>query len=161
MGMTYNEAKRCGLDHLWPTESKPLPGVDVPVASAVDSEEIRGKRFADFDSKLEWQFWQRLCAAASAGIFSEVDAHCVKVRAIGDASWFTVDFVTRGLDGDRVVWETKGYLREKDKLRLIGAATRYPEWAWVLATRTKGRWECRSVRTSGLSREVWTPDWLK
>lgn len=167
MGLTYEEAQRCGIAHLWPDASKRPRAVEQPAVSnapddgmnKLETHAIGGKVFTDFDSKLEWQFWQRLWASFEAGEWSEVDAHCLKVRAIGDASWFSVDFVARR-GGMRTIYETKGYLREKDKLRLIGAAARYPEWQWVIAMRVRRKWECRQVTRSGISREVFTPPWL-
>lgn len=135
--------------------------VAIPTSRA-ETEFVGGKLAKDFDSKLEWRFWQRLWEAKESGVWSEVDAHSIKVRAIGDASWFTVDFVASDHRDERTIFETKGYLREKDKLRLIGAASRFPEWAWILVTEPKrNRWECRQVYSSGISKEIWCPSWLK
>lgn len=151
MGMTYTDAKRCGLEHLWPTESKPLPDVPSPPSKAPN----------DGMNKTERAFWERLQAARPQH-FAEVFEHSLKLRVIGDR-WYWPDFhAVDAYDARHIsVFEVKGFMREDAELKLIAAAERYPCFRWVLVKRVRRCWECQSVTRAGINREAWTPDWLR
>jgi len=127
----------------------------------LSEEPIGGKAPNRFDSALEWEFWGKLWASFEAGHWCEVDEHCLKVRAIADVSWYTIDFVARNHKRHRTIFETKGYWYPKDWARFLGAVTRYPEWRWVVVEQPKrGQWDCYDVTAAGKSKEIWRPEWL-
>ena len=164
MGLTRAQADALGIGHLYPTDSdrNRIPVIDPPAQSRALEFKVGGKTLGDFkNNKLEWGFWGRLWEAHLAGVYACVDEHCLRVRAIGDASWYTPDFVSLTHGGIRTIWETKGYLREKDKLRFLGAVSRYPEFEWVFVQSIKQCWQCQYATARGIDREIWCPDWLK
>ena len=151
MGMTWAEAKRCGIEHLWPTESKPLPVAPAPPSKAPD----------DGMNKLERAFWERL-QEAEGQHYREGLAFRLAGR-----TRYTPDFVTmviHAADSRGLVvtcWEVKGFMRDDAAVKLKVAADMYTAFRMVLVTRERRAWQCRFVTHAGISREVWTPDWLR
>ena len=150
MGLTYSEAKRCGLEYLWPTESKPLPDVPPPPSMAPK----------DGMNKLERAFWERLRDAYGYRASREP----ITLKLAGRTR-YTPDFMSyMGLKKGEYActfWEVKGFMRDDAAVKLKVAASMYLVFDFVLVTRVKRKWECRDVSHAGISREVWTPDWLK
>jgi hypothetical protein len=154
MGLTFAEAKRLGIAHLWPSGARSnLPVVAPPTKSAAIDDGM---------NKLERRFWGRL-EAAGGHVFKRVWREPWKLQVIGKCRWYTPDFVVEEFPslGNRfTVFETKGYMREDASLKLIAAASRYPCFAWVLVQRDRGTWRCCNVTERGYSRDFYTPDWL-
>lgn len=78
-----------------------------------------------FDSKLEQLYWLHLQQRLRDGEVRRVDFHAVKIL-LGDGAWFTPDFLVVALDGVLELHETKGFMREAARVRLLVAAERYP-----------------------------------
>lgn len=149
MGLTYEQAKRCGIEHLWPTESKPLPTAPVPPSKASD----------DGMNKLERAFWERARDAFGHRAYREP----ITLKLAGRTR-YTPDFMTyfgaRFGEFEPTLWEVKGHMRDDAAVKLKVAASMYSIFRFVLVVRVKRKWECRDVTHAGISREVWTPDWL-
>lgn len=151
MGLNYEEAKRCGLAHLYPTGGKSsIPAIHPPAVSAAPDDGM---------NKLERSFWGRLKEAKAAGIFREVYEHPMKLRVINNR-YYIPDFVAEPKLGRITVFETKGYMREDAALKLLAAAERYRCFAWVLVQKDRGRWRCIEVTPRGFSKADFTPYWL-
>lgn len=144
MGLTYSQAKSLGIEHLWPTESTPLPEAPRPKSKAPD----------DGMNKLERAFWERAREAYGDTVYREP----FKLRLAGK-TWYTIDFliVQTGL----TCYEIKGFMRDDAAVKLKVAAELYPCFGFVLVTRERQRWQCRVVTSRSISREVYTPEWLR
>ena len=149
MGLTRQQCKLLGIEHLYPTEAKPLPVVTPPAKS---------RHVDDGLNKLERAFWERLQDAQKAGVFEDAYSHQLKLKVIGNR-WYYPDFHA-ARSRVSTIFETKGWMREDAELKLIAAAERYPCFEWVLVTREKRRWGCRHVTRHGISPTVWCPEWL-
>jgi hypothetical protein len=152
MGLTYEEAKACGIAHLWPSQASKIA---IPEAAPPPSRFV-----GDRMNKLERAFWERLQAARSDGIFRDIYREPLKLRLAGN-TFYTPDFLTYSPFNGMHLWETKGYMREDAAIKLKVAASMYPSFAWVLVQRDRGRWRCINVTDRGFAREEWCPDWLR
>ena len=148
MGMTYAQAKACGIEHLWPTggEAKVLP--DVPQAPS---------RFTpDGMNKSQRELYRRMRDAGS--VFSFVGRESITLRLAGRTR-YTPDFFTGGTLG-LACWEFKGHMRDDAAVKLKVAAEMYPFFRFILVTRERRAWICRDVTSRGISRDPYTPGWL-
>ncbi len=148
MGMTYDEARRCGLAHLWPTGGKSaIPAIVPPAVSAAPKDGM---------NKLERAFWQRAREAFPDSIYREP----FKLRLAGRC-WYTIDFLIAG-HYFHDCYEIKGFMRDDAAVKLKVAAGMYPCFRWTLVTRgNKGAWHCQEVDRNGISLNSYTPDWLR
>lgn len=153
MGLTYEEAKRCGLAHLYPTGGKSsIPAIVPPSVSAAPKDGM---------NKLERAFWGRLKEAKDARLFREVWEHPFKLRVIS-GKYYIPDFAGQPMHFDKLtIYETKGWMREDAELKLLAAAERYQCFNWVLVQKDRGRWRCIDVTAVGFSKIDYTPDWLR
>lgn len=131
-------------------QPKPAPAVTPPAVSKAPDDGM---------NKLERAFWQRGNEAKDAHVFDEFMREPMRFNVFGDR-WYKPDFFSIGRN-EYTFWETKGFERAKDVQKLIAAADRYRWFFWVLVKREKQIWLCRRVNSRGISREVWTPDWLR
>lgn len=116
-------------------------------------------------NKLERAFWCKLQEAKKAGVFADVWREPFKLRVIGNR-WYIPDFATRstGLafcSTGLTFWETKGFMREDAALKLVAAAEKYQCFRWILVRRDIHTWRCCLVTSRGISRDEFTPDWLR
>ena len=153
MGLTYAQCKALGIAHLFPVSAgkNPIPAIARPAVSAAPDDGM---------NKLERAFWERLREAERKLLFRRVYEHPIKLRVIGNR-WYIPDFVSEDCCDCVNIWETKGFMREDAELKLIAAAERFPCFRWVLVKQVRRRWECRHVTGAGISKEVFTPDWLR
>lgn len=107
-------------------------------------------------NKTERSFWMRAREAYGDDVYREP----FKLRLAG-RTWYTIDFLisTEGCRYD--CYEIKGFMRDDAAVKLKVAAEQYPCFSFTLVTREKQIWLCRNVTSRGISREVWTPDWLR
>lgn len=146
MGLSYEDAVRCGIAHLWPTPSK----VQLPAAAPPPS-----KAPVDGMNKLEKSFYDRAREAFGEDVYREP----FKLRLAG-RTWYTIDFLI-SCEGCRYdCYEIKGFMRDDAAVKLKVAADLYPCLNFSLVTRDKRIWLVRRVTARGISREVFTPDWL-
>lgn len=149
MGLTRQQAERLGLGHLFPTESKPLPIAPPPAPTRAPSDGM---------NKLERAFWERASARFGG---RHVHREGLTVRLAGRTR-YTPDFFIVPDDAYRYeLYEIKGFMRDDAAVKLKVAAEMYPCFSFYLVTREKGRWACRQVTPRGISREVFTPEWLR
>ena len=78
-----------------------------------------------FDSKLEQAYWLHLQRQLHAGEIRRADHHVEKLF-LGEGSWYTPDFRVIATDGTVEFHETKGFMREAARVRLLVAATTHP-----------------------------------
>jgi hypothetical protein len=78
-----------------------------------------------FDSKLEQAYWLHLQRQVHAGEIRRADHHVEKLF-LGEGSWYTPDFRVIATDGTVEFHETKGFMREAARVRLLVAATTHP-----------------------------------
>ena len=148
MGLTYNQCKQLGIEHLYPTRGNSgIPTIMRPAVSEAPKDGM---------NKLERAFWQRAREAYGDDVYREP----FKLQLAG-RTWYTVDFLI-SCDGCRYdCYEVKGFMRDDAAVKLKVAAKLYPCLNFNLVTREKRAWLCRQVARNGISREVWTPDWLR
>lgn len=133
-----------------PGAPKPAPAV----APQPKSEEPK-----DGMNGLERRFWGRLQGAVPKW-FDDVRREPMSLRLAGRTR-YTPDFMALHA-GDLIFWEVKGFMRDDAAVKLKVAKGLYPFFSFVLVTREKGVWLCRGVAEyGGISRDVWTPDWLR
>lgn len=155
MGLTYNQAKLLGLEHLWPTGGKVLP--------VEPAEKIRIPKLIDGMNKLERAFWERFERHDAGQNLLRTYREPFTLRLAGRTT-YKPDFVSTltTLHGSTTTcWEVKGFMRDDAAVKIKVAAELYPWMHFVLVTRVKQKWECRYVASRGIARETWTPDWLR
>ena len=112
-------------------------------------------------NKLERHFYRRAQDGVRIGIdIAGVWREPITLRLAGRTR-YTPDFLTRDHDGDLCFWETKGFMRDDAAIKLKVAAELYPFFGFVLVMRTKQRWDCRTVRRTGIDSRIWRPVWLE
>jgi len=99
-----------------------------------------------FRSKAEFAWSQRLEARRLQG---EIDRWCYEgiTLKLGADCRYTPDFFAVFRDGRLELHEVKGgYIRPDGLVKLRAAATRFPEFRFVLCQLVKTRWEIEEVR---------------
>lgn len=154
MGMTWAEAKACGLEHLWPNSEdrrRVVSIVSPPEKSAFEGDGM---------NKLERAFWERLGAAQKANHFETIWREPITLRLAGRTT-YKPDFMTLSIFNNQLAfWETKGFMRDDAAVKLKVAAAQFPCFRWVLVQRDRRKWRCIEVTAKGFSRDEWCPDWL-
>jgi hypothetical protein len=151
MGLTYEEAQRCGIAHLWPDASKRPRAVEQPAVSNAPDDGM---------NKLERAFWERLQQAEGQHY-----REGLTFRLAGRTR-YTPDFATMVLHATDhrglviTCWEVKGFMRDDAAVKLKVVADLFPAIRFVLVTRERRRWQCRFVTHTGIRKDYWTPDWL-
>lgn len=108
-----------------------------PVAAT--PEGLDGSGNPKYDSKLEAAFHQHLLARKQLGEFQTVLFHAITLTLAKDTR-YTPDFLCRTAQGEIVLYETKGFMREAARVRLNVAASIFSWWRFVLVTKCKGQW---------------------
>lgn len=98
-----------------------------------------------FKSKLEAEYAQMLEAQARSGLIKSWMYEGITVR-LADGVRFTVDFNVLALDGSLSMVETKGFLREAARVRLLVAARMFPMWSWFLVRKKRGAFTVEAIR---------------
>lgn len=107
--------------------------------------EAPGNLAPKYDSKLEAAFHQQLLARKKLGEFEVVLFHAIALT-LAEQTRYTPDFLCRTPQGEIVIFETKGYMREAARVRLNVAAELFWWWRFVLVTKQKGQWIERTIR---------------
>lgn len=125
----------------WTTDqlAEHLARIKAPVPAAV---EPAGPKFK---SKLEAEYAQMLEAQARSGLIKSWMYEGITVR-LADGVRFTVDFNVLALDGSLSMVETKGFLREAARVRLLVAARMFPMWSWFLVRKKRGAFTVEAIR---------------
>lgn len=125
----------------WTTDqlAEHLARIKAPVPAAV---EPAGPKFR---SKLEAEYAQMLEAQARSGLIKSWMYEGITVR-LADGVRFTVDFNVLALDGSLSMVETKGFLREAARVRLLVAARMFPMWSWFLVRKKRGAFTVEAIR---------------
>lgn len=125
----------------WTTDqlAEHLARIKAPVPAAV---EPAGPKFK---SKLEAEYAQMLEAQARSGLIKSWMYEGITVR-LADGVRFTVDFNVIGLDGSLSMVETKGFMREAARVRLLVAARMFPMWSWFLVRKKRGAFVVEAIR---------------
>lgn len=125
----------------WTTDqlAEHLARIKAPAPAAV---EPAGPKFR---SKLEAEYAQMLEAQARSGLIKSWMYEGITVR-LADGVRFTVDFNVIGLDGSLSMVETKGFMREAARVRLLVAARMFPLWSWFLVRKKRGAFTVEAIR---------------
>lgn len=125
----------------WTTDqlAEHLARIKAPVPAA--AEPVGPK----FKSKLEAEYAQMLEAQARSGLIKSWMYEGITVR-LADGVRFTVDFNVLALDGSLSMVETKGFLREAARVRLLVAARMFPMWSWFLVRKKRGAFVVEAIR---------------
>lgn len=125
----------------WTTDqlAEHLARIKAPVPAAV--EPVGPK----FKSKLEAEYAQMLEAQARSGLIKSWMYEGITVR-LADGVRFTVDFNVLALDGSLSMVETKGFMREAARVRLLVAARMFPMWSWFLVRKKRGAFVVEAIR---------------
>jgi len=107
-----------------PTEKAAKPTPDKSVKKSELAKALPPQTPA-FDSKLEQAYWLHLQQQVHAGEIRRADHHVEKLF-LGEGSWYTPDFRVIATDGTVEFHETKGFMREAARVRLLVAATTHP-----------------------------------
>lgn len=107
-----------------PTEKHVKPASDKSVKKSELAKALPPQTPA-FDSKLEQAYWLHLQRQVHAGEIRRADHHVEKLF-LGEGSWYTPDFRIIATDGTVEFHETKGFMREAARVRLLVAATTHP-----------------------------------
>ena len=107
-----------------PTEKAAKPAPDKSVKKSELAKALPPQTPA-FDSKLEQAYWLHLQRQVHAGEIRRADHHVEKLF-LGEGSWYTPDFRVIATDGTVEFHETKGFMREAARVRLLVAATTHP-----------------------------------
>jgi hypothetical protein len=101
--------------------AKPVP--DVEIASPFAPRATIKK--PEFDSKLEEAYWHRLKDLQAQGVIHSFALKPEKLR-LADGSYYTPDFRVITPTGEVQFHETKGFMREAARVRLLVAAELHP-----------------------------------
>lgn len=107
-----------------PTDKQVKRASDKSVATPQVAKALPSQSPA-FDSKLEQAYWLHLQRQLHAGEIRRADHHVEKLF-LGEGSWYTPDFRVIATDGTVEFHETKGFMREAARVRLLVAATTHP-----------------------------------
>jgi hypothetical protein len=164
MGMSYADAVRCGIAHEHPdhpgrrkeqsTHVVPPDRPGEPVAAP------KGTRMVGLN-KTEQRFADML---ASSPLVTRWEREPFKFRLAG-RTFYTPDFGVWHWNEPRLtLCELKGWMRDDAAVKLKVAASRYPEFRWLLVTRDSrgrvGRWEVREVTSAGIGRDEIEVEWI-
>lgn len=98
-----------------------------------------------FKSKLEAEYAQMLEAQVRAGGIRSWQYEGITIK-LADHVRFTVDFNVVGNDGSLSMIETKGFMREAARVRLLVAARMWPMFSWFLVRKVRGAFVVEAVR---------------
>lgn len=101
--------------------AKPVP--DVEIASPITPRATIKK--PEFDSKLEEAYWHRLKDLQAQGVIHSFALKPEKLR-LADGSYYTPDFRVVAPTGEVQFHETKGFMREAARVRILVAAELHP-----------------------------------
>lgn len=101
--------------------AKPVP--EVPAAGPITP--LATVKRPEFDSKLEEAYWNHLRDLQAQGVIHSFALKPEKLR-LADGSYFTPDFRVITLEGVVQFHETKGFMREAARVRLLVAAELHP-----------------------------------
>lgn len=118
--------------------------VDVPTPT------LKGKAITKtpkFDSKLEEEYYSLLSKQKAAGEILDFAFKPEKLRlahGVGDGVWYTPDFRVVHLDRSISFDETKGFMQEAARVRLVVAADQHP-YAFRLVRKESGVWVVKPI----------------
>jgi hypothetical protein len=156
MGLTYAEACRAGIGHLYPGVSEPIkrPVLDgLPVPSPTPDDGLNGLERAFF------------AAAERAKVDRRIDGvipHPFRLRLAGRTTYQPDFIVSTHLELPLIVETKGGFFRDDARVKIKVAAEQYRQFfGFVLIHRPRKRdWECRWVTSRGIERATWCFDWL-
>jgi hypothetical protein len=158
MGLTYEQCKQLGIEHLHPlhsglaeqAERSHAVREDLDLGSAkpqrirpADGLNKTERAFAEMLATQDLQFWTQ----------------SIKFRLAG-RTWYTPDFmvISRGW---LVFVEVKGFMRDDAAVKLKVAADMYPCFRWLLVYRAgQHGWEAREVTRTGIGAHPITVPWI-
>jgi hypothetical protein len=146
MGLTYQDAERCGIAHLWPK-----PGDATP---AGEGAKVRGKvtgKNALGQNKSEARFFRRLEDLKRAGVIREFIWEPFKLRLAGNTG-YNLDFMAVRNDGSLVGLEVKGFLRDDAAVKVKVAAEMHLWLTFYVVRWEGGGWTYSHVGRGGISR---------
>jgi hypothetical protein len=165
MGLTYEQCKQLGIEHLHPLHSGLAEQAERSRAVREDldlaPEKPQRIRPADGMNKTERAFAETLEAARARGNCLRWWREPLRVRLAGKC-FYTPDFVVQWTVGTLWVVEVKGpYAREDSIIKLKTAASMYPCFNWLIVRRD-GRhgWDVREVTRAGIEVHPITVPWI-
>ena len=90
-----------------------------------------------YKSTLEADYALALEAERRAGLVVWYAYEPLRLR-LASGAWFTPDWLVQRAGGELAIDETKGWMREAARVRLLVAVERYPFFRWRKVTRERG-----------------------
>lgn len=146
MGLTREQARMCGIEHLYP---EPGSGPSLPPVAPSPSERTRIPNVnTKGQNKTEARFDGFLADLQAARRIASFAWSPIKLRLAG-RTWYEPDFLVVRNDGRIVLVEVKGFMRDDAAVKIKVAKAQYPFFRFVLV-RAQGRgWNARLVTSSG------------
>jgi len=96
-------------------------------------------------NKLEAEFFERLELRRHAGELTCVHFEAMTLK-LGPDLRYTPDFMVQGSEGG-LIWfyETKGFIRDDGRVKIIAAAQMFPMFTFYLARKQRGAWQVEEV----------------
>lgn len=120
--------------------TEPVRSGEVPPAKVEKAKKVRAravdKAAPKFKSRLEAGYYEHLRERKSAGEILDFGYEVEKLR-LADGAWFTPDFRVVCVDQTIEFHETKGFMREAARVRLLVAADIHP-YRFMLVKKTAG-----------------------
>lgn len=122
-------AKNRGIDFKVTEKAAPLPFQDCTPKTNLESL-----------NKTELAYLRHLQALKIPWI----GIQCVNLR-LGTKCFYRPDFMVCGPNGRMEIHETKGFMRDDARVKIIAAATMYPVFDFFLVRKKKDGWEIEEV----------------
>jgi len=95
-------------------------------------------------NRLELEFFERLELRRHAGDLCFVGFEAVTLK-LGPDLRYTPDFFVMTSDGYIQFFETKGFMRDDSRVKLIAAAQMLPMFTFFLARKVRGAWDVEEM----------------
>jgi hypothetical protein len=168
MGLTYEQCKQLGIEHLHPLHSGLAEQAERSRAVREDLDLAPSKpqrtQPADGMNKTERSFSETLVIAKSRTLIVDWYREPVKLRLAG-RTWYTPDFLVECFDLHEheplTFIEVKGWMRDDAAVKLKVAARTYQCFRWLLVTRYGLHgWTVREVTHTGIGTTPITVPWI-
>jgi hypothetical protein len=161
MGLTYEQCKQLGIEHLHPLHSGLAEQAERSRAVREDldlttAKVSRGKP-ADGMNKTERAFAETLKTAPGVAWWLN---HSLKLRLAG-RTWYTPDFMVWPKGEPLTFVEIKGFMRDDAAVKIKVAAELYPQFRWLLVYRDgRHAWDVREITRTGIGAHPITVPWI-
>lgn len=146
MGLTREQARMCGIEHLYPDPgSTPVPS---PVVVSASKRARIPNVNASGQNKTEARFHACLLDLQVSRQIEAFAFESIKLRLAG-RTWYAPDFAVARADGRIALIEVKGFMRDDAAVKLKVAAEKYKTFAFFVAFADRRGFDVRRVTPSG------------